>query len=105
MAKARVTTGLHVFSCKYFLPEADRLKKMRLYWWFRSIKASWSFLKDFMNIRPKRKRGYYRALKRQEPWALREKMMKDCMNALNKTLYTDAIRYTMTGISETIQSK
>lgn len=37
--------------------------------------------------RPVRKRGYYRALKRERPWALIQKMSFDVMNDLSNRLY------------------
>lgn len=39
-----------------------------------------------------RKRGYYRALKREEPWALMTKGMRDIANSLCRYLYADELK-------------
>lgn len=39
--------------------------------------------------RPVRKRGYHRALKRKESWALFDNMMKEMWSAMNRQLYCD----------------
>jgi hypothetical protein len=43
------------------------------------------------DIRPIRKRGYHRALKRGELWAVNQKAMLDMVNALTKQMYRDNI--------------
>lgn len=41
---------------------------------------------------PIRKRGYYRALKRKEPWAVMKQCMTSMMNDFARSLYSDALK-------------
>lgn len=40
---------------------------------------------------PIRKRGYYRALKANKPWATLRKAMNDTMNAINRQMFNEMI--------------
>lgn len=43
-------------------------------------------------VRPIRKRGYHRAIKRGEPWALMDYQMKKCMKSLSESIYQDLFK-------------
>ena len=42
-------------------------------------------------LKPKRKRGYYRALKRREPWAVSEQAFRSLRDDITKAFYSQSI--------------
>lgn len=60
-------------------------------------------------FRPKRKRAYHRALKRQEPRAVWEKHLKDHLNLVSEIIYARSLEPSpflkMMGLKESLDEK